>query len=76
MIKDEHPYIREWALYHKNLGFNQIILYDDSSSHSYEKELGDLIKDNFITLIIDGMTLLLVDSLVQVAQKNYYQKQT
>ena len=22
MIKDEHPYIREWALYHKNLGFN------------------------------------------------------
>ncbi|MEI3535379.1 MAG: glycosyltransferase family 2 protein [Bacilli bacterium] len=50
MIKDEHPYIREWALYHKNLGFNQIILYDDSSSHSYEKELGDLIKDNFIII--------------------------
>ncbi|MEI3535579.1 MAG: glycosyltransferase family 92 protein [Bacilli bacterium] len=50
MIKDEHIYIREWALYHKKLGFNKIFLYDDNSSHSYEKELGDLILEGFIEI--------------------------
>ena len=29
MIKDEHPYVREWALHHKKLGFDKIVLYDD-----------------------------------------------
>lgn len=50
MIKDEHPYIREWALYHKNLGFTKIFLYDDKSSHSYDEELGDLIENDFVEI--------------------------
>lgn len=50
MIKDEHPYIREWALHHKNLGFDKIFLYDDNSSRSYELEIDDLISDGFIEI--------------------------
>ena len=50
IIKDEHEYIREWALYHKSLGFDKIVLYDDGSSRSYDLELGDLILSNFIEM--------------------------
>lgn len=44
IIKDEHPYIREWAIHHIKLGFNRIVLYDDGSSRPYDDEIGDLIK--------------------------------
>jgi len=50
MIKDEHPYVREWALYHKSLGFTKMFLYDDKSSHPYDDELGDLIESGFIEI--------------------------
>lgn len=50
MIKDEHEYIREWALHNRAIGFDKIVLYDDNSSHSYDKELGDLMRDGFIEM--------------------------
>lgn len=50
MIKDEHPYIREWALYHIGLGFDKIVLYDDNSSRSYERELGDLAAKGIVEM--------------------------
>lgn len=50
IIKDEHPYVREWALHHKNLGFDKIVLYDDGSSHPYDAEIGDLISCGFIEM--------------------------
>lgn len=50
IIKDEHPYIREWALYNRGLGFDKIVLYDDGSSHPYDAELGDLMRDGFVEM--------------------------
>ena len=50
MIKDEHPYVREWALHHKKLGFDKIVLYDDGSSRPYDEEIGDLMADGFIEM--------------------------
>lgn len=50
IIKDEHRYIREWALYHRGIGFDRIILYDNNSGKSYDAELGDLIDDGFIEM--------------------------
>ena len=50
IIRDEHPYIREWALYHKGLGFDKIVLYDDRSSRPYDEELGDLMQEGFVEM--------------------------
>lgn len=50
MIKDEHEYIREWALHNRSIGFDKIVLYDDNSSHTYDKELGDLMQEGFIEI--------------------------
>lgn len=50
IVKDEHRYIREWALYHRSIGFDRIILYDNNSSKPYDDELGDLIDDGFIEI--------------------------
>lgn len=50
MIKDEHEYIREWALHNKAIGFDKIVLYDDNSSRPYDNELGDLMKEGFIEI--------------------------
>lgn len=50
IIRDEHPYIREWALYHKGLGFDKIVLYDDHSSRPYNEELGDLMQEGFVEM--------------------------
>lgn len=50
IIKDEHPYIREWVLYHKGLGFDKIVLYDDHSSRPYDEELGDLMQEGFVEM--------------------------
>ena len=48
IVKDEHEYVREWALHNKSLGFDKIILYDNNSAKSYDVELGDLIREGLI----------------------------
>ena len=50
LIKDEHTCLREWALHHRSLGFDKIILYDDSSSQPYDGVVGDLIKEGFVEM--------------------------
>jgi len=50
VIKDEHDYIREWALHNRSLGFDQIVLYDNNSSKPYDEVLGDLIREGFIEI--------------------------
>lgn len=50
IVKDEHRYIREWALYHRGIGFDRIIIYDNNSHKPYDSELGDLIDDGFIEI--------------------------
>lgn len=50
MIKNENMYIREWVDYHKNLGFDNIILYDnnDSNGENVYDVLSDEINNGFI----------------------------
>lgn len=48
MVRDEHRDIREWALWHRALGFDHITLYDNNSSHGYDSELGELIEQHYI----------------------------
>lgn len=50
IIKDEHDYIREWALYNKSIGFDKIVLYDNNSSKPYDEVLGDLMQSGFIEM--------------------------
>lgn len=50
LIKDEHTCLREWALHHRSLGFDKIILYDDSGSQPYDGVVGDLIKEGFVEM--------------------------
>jgi hypothetical protein len=37
MIKDEHLYLEEWIEYHLNLGFSNILLYEDYGSKTHKK---------------------------------------
>lgn len=48
IIKDEHPYLKEWLDYHFNLGFNQIYLYEDYNSKSH-KSITDNYKNVFLS---------------------------
>lgn len=50
MIKNENMYIREWVDYHKNLGFDNIILYDnnDSNGENVYDVLSNEINNGFI----------------------------
>jgi hypothetical protein len=50
IIKDEHPYIREWVLYNRSIGFDKIVLYDNGSSRPYDGELGDLTDGGFVEI--------------------------
>jgi hypothetical protein len=34
LMKNEGPYILEWVAYHKNLGFDRIVIYDNESTDS------------------------------------------
>lgn len=49
-IKNENRYIREWLDYHRNLGFDNIILYDnnDSNGENVFDIIGDEIKNGFV----------------------------
>lgn len=33
IVKDENEYIDEWVNHHKNIGFDQIIIYDNNSKN-------------------------------------------
>ena len=50
--KLENNYIREWVTYHKNLGFNNIVLYDnnDPDGEHFEDVIGDYIKSGYVIL--------------------------
>lgn len=50
--KLENHYIREWVEYHKNLGFNNIVLYDnnDPDGEYFEDVIGDYIESGYVIL--------------------------
>ena len=44
MIKNENRYIREWLEYHKKIGFDNVILYDNN--HTNGENVYDVIRDD------------------------------
>ena len=49
-IKNENRYIREWLEYHKKLGFDNIILYDNNDSNGEDvfDVIGEDIRSGFV----------------------------
>lgn len=52
IAKLENNYIREWVEYHKNIGFTNIVLYDnnDLDGETFDSVIGDYIKSGFVIL--------------------------
>lgn len=50
IAKLENDYLREWVEYHKNLGFDNIILYDnnDIDGEHFEEVIDDYIKEGYV----------------------------
>lgn len=50
--KLENCYIREWVEYHKNLGFTNIVLYDnnDKDGERFEDVIGDYIRNGYVIM--------------------------
>ena len=50
--KLENNYIREWVEYHKTLGFDNIVLYDnnDKDGEHFEEVIGDYIDSGYVIL--------------------------
>lgn len=48
IVKNENKYIDEWLLYHHNIGFDEIILYDNNDT---DGEIIDVSKYGFVTVI-------------------------
>lgn len=50
IIKNENLYLREWVEYHKKLGFDKIMLYDNNpSGGEYPQQvIGDYVMDGFV----------------------------
>ena len=51
MAKNEDFFLKEWIAYHRILGFEHFIIYDDNSTISIEILLGGWIQSNIITVI-------------------------
>jgi hypothetical protein len=47
IIKENIPFLREWIIYHLNLGFDKIYLYDNTGSIGYDSSTNKNNKYNF-----------------------------
>lgn len=52
IAKLENQYIREWVEYHKDLGFDNIVLYDnnDVDGERFEEVIGDYVDNGYVIL--------------------------
>ena len=50
MIRDEEGFLSEWVAYYEMMGFNHIIIFDDSSTDNYKAELGPWLKTGFVSI--------------------------
>lgn len=50
IAKLENDYLREWVEYHKNLGFDNIVLYDnnDIDGEHFNEVIGDYIQEKYV----------------------------
>lgn len=53
IIKDENAYLREFVEWYKNLGFDNIILYDnnDSDGENIHNSIGDYIESGYVKVV-------------------------
>lgn len=51
IMKDEGPYLEEWIEFHRLVGFEHFILYDNDSTDDTVEILQKYIKSNIVTLI-------------------------
>ena len=58
-VKLENNYIREWIKYHKDLGFDNIIIYDnnDAQGEKLEDVIDDYIQSNYVIINKSYMNL-------------------
>ncbi len=52
IIKNEAPYIAEWIEYHRMLGFDKIVIYDNESTDGLTEVLSPYIKDGLVDLYL------------------------
>jgi len=50
ILKDENHYLREWVEYHKSIGIDHIVLYDNNSidGETVNDVIDDYIKENYV----------------------------
>lgn len=48
IAKNEEDYIKEWVAFHKVMGFDKIILYDNDSTDNMIKEIKPFIDDGYV----------------------------
>ena len=51
IIKNESAYLKEWILYHKMIGVNHFIIYDNNSNDNLYSEIEKFILHGLVTLI-------------------------
>lgn len=51
IIKNEAPYIEEWIEFHRNLGFDKFIIYDNESNDEIETVLSKYVKSGIADYI-------------------------
>ncbi len=51
IVKNEEPYIEEWVVYHKLIGFDHIYIFDNGSEDDTKKILQRYVEEGFVTLI-------------------------
>lgn len=48
IAKNEEDYIKEWVAFHKVVGFDKIILYDNDSTDSMVEEIKPFVEDGYV----------------------------
>lgn len=51
IVKDEQRFIREWAEYYLNIGFDKLYVYEDFGSRTHKNEISDYIEQHKVELI-------------------------
>ena len=51
IVLNEDKYIRQWIQFHKNIGIDHFVIYDNSPGNSLESILSDFVKSKLVTLI-------------------------
>lgn len=51
IAKNEGSYIREWVAYHKLVGADHIVVYDNESEDNQKEAISDYIHDGFVDYI-------------------------